>query len=172
MSAATIDSAAIAQKYGAIASTPPPQTATTGGGTDSASIAAKYGALNVEDSGQVTSDDDASRTRQMLVSGLTGMPSPVMTNQEKQQFEQGKAAGAISVPVVAGATTAATAAAPALYDVAVKHLAGSVLPGMEEEAAKQALVKALPHVWNAVKILGGLGFSAEGTAHLVKLFMK
>jgi len=61
------------------------------------------------DSGQATSDDEASRTRQMLVSGLTGLASPVMTDQEKQQFEQGKAAGAISVPAVAAVTAGATA---------------------------------------------------------------
>jgi hypothetical protein len=45
------------------------------------------------------------------------MPSPVMTDQEKQQFEQGKAVGAVSVPIVAGATAAATAA-PSIVEAA------------------------------------------------------
>lgn len=47
--------------------------------------------------------EDASQTRQMLVSGLTGMPTPNMTEQDKASFERGKMAGAISVPAVAGA---------------------------------------------------------------------
>jgi hypothetical protein len=45
----------------------------------------------------------------MLVSGLTGMPTPNMTEQDRQNFERGKAAGAVSVPIVAGATVGATA---------------------------------------------------------------
>jgi hypothetical protein len=57
-----------------------------------------------------TTEDKASNTRQMLVSGLTGMPTPNMTEADKASFAKGKAAGAISVPVVAGATLGATAA--------------------------------------------------------------
>lgn len=53
-------------------------------------------------------DQYASDTRQMLVSGLTGMPTPNMTDADKASFARGKEAGAISVPVVAGATTAAS----------------------------------------------------------------
>jgi len=52
----------------------------------------------------LTPDEQASKTRQMMVSGLTGMPSPVMNEQDKAEFEQGKAAGAVSVPIVAGTT--------------------------------------------------------------------
>jgi len=48
-------------------------------------------------------EEDASNTRQMLVSGLTGMPTPNMTAQDKASFERGKMAGAVSVPAVAGA---------------------------------------------------------------------
>src|SRR4030095_10114598 len=61
-----------------------------------------------------TKAEEASNTRQMLVSGLTGMPTPNMTEQEKTQFAQGKAAGAISVPLVAGGTAASGAAVAAL----------------------------------------------------------
>jgi hypothetical protein len=42
------------------------------------------------------------------------MPTPNMTEQEKTQFAQGKAAGAISVPLVAGGTAASGAAVAAL----------------------------------------------------------
>ncbi len=45
----------------------------------------------------------------MLVAGLTGMPTPNMTAEDRQSFERGKAAGAVSVPIVAGATAGATA---------------------------------------------------------------
>jgi hypothetical protein len=52
-------------------------------------------------------EDAASQTRQMAVAGLTGMPTPNMSEADKASFEQGKAAGAISVPVVAGAVASA-----------------------------------------------------------------
>jgi hypothetical protein len=48
----------------------------------------------------------------MLVSGLTGMPTPNMTATDRQQFETGKAAGALSVPAVAGAVVAPEAIQP------------------------------------------------------------
>ena len=44
------------------------------------------------------------QTRMSALAGLTGMPTPNMSEQDKESFQQGKAAGAISVPVVAGAT--------------------------------------------------------------------
>lgn len=62
-------------------------------------------------------DEQASQTRQMLVSGLTGMPTPNMSAEDRASFEKGKAAGAVSVPVVAGATTGATAIAEVLPSV-------------------------------------------------------
>jgi hypothetical protein len=62
-------------------------------------------------------DDQASQTRQMLISGLTGMPTPNMTAADRMSFEHGKAAGAISVPLVAGATTGMTAISEALPSV-------------------------------------------------------
>jgi len=51
---------------------------------------------------QVSPEEDASNTRQMLVSGLTGMPTPNMTEQDRASFERGKMAGGVSVPIVAG----------------------------------------------------------------------
>lgn len=62
-------------------------------------------------------EDQASQTRQMLVSGLTGMPTPNMTDEDKKSFAKGKAAGAISVPIVAGATVGGTEVAAALPSV-------------------------------------------------------
>jgi len=62
-------------------------------------------------------EDQASQTRQMLVSGLTGMPTPNMTTEDRANFEKGKAAGAVSVPVVAGAATGLTAISEALPSV-------------------------------------------------------
>ena len=64
----------------------------------------------------------------MAVSGLTGIPTPNMSAEDKAEFEQGKAAGAVSVPVVAGAV-AATSAIPAaesflqISEKALEHLA-------------------------------------------------
>ena len=69
---------------------------------------------------QQTPEDQASQTRQMLVSGLTGMPTPNMTDADKASFERGKAAGAASVPLVAGATLAATAAPEVVPNVVDK----------------------------------------------------
>jgi len=69
-------------------------------------------------------EQDASNTRQMLVSGLTGMPTPNMTVADKESFERGKAAGAVSVPVVAGAVAGASvlpSAASALEAAAKAH---------------------------------------------------
>jgi len=72
---------------------------------------AEFGGIAIPDENTpppVSPEEKASQTRQMLVSGLTGMPTPNMTAEEKANFEKGKAAGAISVPVVVGATAGAT----------------------------------------------------------------
>jgi len=69
---------------------------------------------------QVSPAQDASNTRQMLVSGLTGMPTPNMTDADKASFAKGKAAGAVSVPLVAGATLGATAAPEIIPSVVQK----------------------------------------------------
>jgi hypothetical protein len=63
---------------------------------------------------QANPEQYASDTRQMLVSGLTGMPTPNMTDADRASFASGKAAGALSVPVVTGATVGATAASEAI----------------------------------------------------------
>lgn len=99
-------------------------------------------------------EEEQSRTRQMLVSGLTGMPSGVMTPQEQTQFQQGKAAGAISVPLVAGATAGATAF-PGLAEPVLQHL--------EDQAAEWAskyptLIKLLAHVGVPTTSAGIIGY--------------
>ena len=101
------DGSAIVAQQGAI---PPPP--------DGSAIVAQS-----QPTGQSTSpspDDKASNTRQMLVSGLTGMPTPNMTDADKASFARGKAAGAMSVPVVAGATIGATAAPEVIPSVVDK----------------------------------------------------
>lgn len=47
----------------------------------------------------------ASNARQSMVAGMTGLPTPNMTPQDREQFAEGKAAGALTVPAVAGAMT-------------------------------------------------------------------
>jgi hypothetical protein len=65
---------------------------------------------------------------------------------------------------VAGGTALAGVAAsglPELYELGIKHMAGDVLPGMEEQAAKAKLLQYAPKVLAIVKDLGisggGLG---------------
>ena len=45
----------------------------------------------------------------------------------------------------------------ALYDLAIKHLAGNVLPGLEETAAREKLLEYAPKVAKAAKELGIAG---------------
>jgi hypothetical protein len=75
----------------------------------------------------------------------------------------GKAATVLAAAPAMGFGGAAALAAPGeLAELAIKHLAGNVLPGMETEAAKQTLLKAIP----TVKQLIGYGLSYEGLKHL------
>jgi hypothetical protein len=69
-------------------------------------------------------EEKASQTRQMLVGGLTGMPTPNMTDEDKKSFARGKAAGAISVPLVAGATIGATELSEAVPSVLAHTVEG------------------------------------------------
>lgn len=97
---------------------------------------------------------EASNTRQMLVSGLTGMPTPNMTEQDRQNFEAGKAAGAVSVPVVAGAMSL-NAAAPLITTLA-EHL-----PTLDKAykilTAIGAGTYTVQHLKDVMKIIGGSG---------------
>ena len=53
-----------------------------------------------------------------------------------------------------GASTAVSMAAPELVELAIKHLAGNVLPGLEEEAAKAKLAEMAPKAIQIVKDWG------------------
>ena len=52
---------------------------------------------------QADPNQAASDTRQMLVSGLTGMPTPNMTDADKASFQSGKAAGAGTATLLSAA---------------------------------------------------------------------
>lgn len=64
----------------------------------------------------VNPEQDASNTRQMLVSGLTGMPTPNMTDKDRAQFATGKAAGAGTATLLSASPLLATIA-PHLPDL-------------------------------------------------------
>jgi hypothetical protein len=101
-----------------------------------------------------SAEDDASNTRQMLVSGLTGMPTPNMTEQDKAQFEQGRAAGAVSVPAVAGAYLAAHSALAAGGPALVKALTTGAV-GLGEWAREHPIAAKI--------IYHGIGAAIKGT---------
>lgn len=59
-----------------------------------------------------------------------------------------------AAPVIGAGGTALLAAPGELYDLAIKHLAGDVLPGMEEMAARAKLAEWAPKVAKAATALG------------------
>ncbi len=96
----------------------------------------------------------------MLVGGLTGMPQPVMSDQERQQFEQGKVAGAVSVPVVAAGTIGGTMAGAALPSVMVHTIDGVKAVGswavknpVQAYLLLQVLKEAVPGLKKAMGIV-------------------
>jgi hypothetical protein len=104
---------------------------------------------------EVSPEEKASQTRQMLVSGLTGMVTPNMTEQDKTEFAQGKAAGAISVPAIAGMYLGAHAALTAGISGLVPALTkGTVALG--EWAAEHPVAAKI--IWHSV------GAAITGTA--------
>jgi hypothetical protein len=123
-------------------------------------------------SGQVTNDvgntvitpkDGESFADTMKRAAAQGQQTtPDQINREIATMP-GKAATVLAAAPAIGAGGATALAAPGeLADLAIKHLAGNVLPGMETEAAKQTLLKAIP----TVKQLVGWGLSYEGLKHL------
>lgn len=84
----------------------------------------------------------------------------------------GKAATVIgAAPLIGAGGTAALAIPGEVADLAMKHLAGNVLPGMEYQAAKQALIQALPRVAQFAETMGKLGIGAGGLTYLFKTLM-
>jgi len=131
--------------------TPQPQTETVASPVPAGGMAAMFHQMtqqqqenesqNQSTKSALSPEDQANQTRQMLVSGLTGMPTPNMTAEDRANFEKGKAAGAVSVPVVAGATTGLT-------------------------AISEALPSVLPHTIEGVKAIG-----AWANAHPVQAYI-
>lgn len=98
--------------------------------------------------------EQGHQNRLSLLAGLTGMPTPNMSEQDKASFEQGKAAGAVSVPVVAGAV-----AAPAAIWGGINALAPAMTRGVVGMTAWAA-----EHPIAAKMIWEGLKASMYGTA--------
>src|SRR5215470_8908484 len=77
--------------------------------------------------------EQGHQNRMSLLAGLPGaLPTVNMTEEDRESWEQGKAAGAISVPTVAGATAApwssgAVALAPIAKKYGLKALEGMSL---------------------------------------------
>lgn len=83
-----------------------------------------------------TQDAQESNARQMMVAGMTGIPTPNMNALDRTNFATGKAAGAATVPVAAGAAYGAT-----------------VLPGLAVDAISNAARAALPHVQKLTQLI-------------------
>jgi hypothetical protein len=96
-------------------------------------------------------EQDASNTRQMMVSGLTGMPTPNMNAADRASFEQGKAAGAIT----AGAVVPASAIGLSEVAPVIAHLAEN-LPNLDK-------------AWKIVKIVGGAEYSLQHLKDVLKV---
>lgn len=80
-----------------------------------------------------------------------------------------KAAQTLGAAATIGAVGPALLAAPGeLADIAIKHLAGNVLPGLETQAAKQTLMQALPKVAEFASTMSKLGIGAAGLTYLFK----
>lgn len=65
---------------------------------------------------------------------------------------------------------ASTLALPMLYELALSHLAGDVLPGMEPMAAKAQLAQYAPKVMGAIKAMGFGSAGAIGYGALKSLW--
>src|ERR1700733_1098051 len=99
---------------------------------------------------------DASKIRQMEVSGLTGMPTPNMSDADKASFQRGKAAGAVSVPVVAGlATGVGASVAPSEAGV------GTLIDNAGEPIVKAA-VNHLANLTKIVQAAKAMGWTTIG----------
>jgi len=128
-----------------------PQPAPSGGGVSSGELAGLQSLLSPKDT-EPSPAEQQSQTRQMLVSGLTGMPTPNMTEQDKADFASGKAAGAISVPAVAGVYLGAHAALSAGIPALTKALTGGALAVGAWAEEHPVAAKIIWHVvGNAIK---------------------
>lgn len=104
---------------------------------------------------EMSEQEKASKIMQMAVGGMTGMPQPVMNEQDRKEFEQGKIAGAVSVPAVAGLYLAAHSALAAGIPALTKALTTGAI-GLGQWAAE--------HPTAAKIIYHSIGAAIEGTA--------
>lgn len=72
-----------------------------------------------------------------------------------RSLARGAEAGVVGAAGLAGAGEAGAASGPA-YNALIRQIAGNVLPGMEGEAAKQVVMKAVPKIIDGMMKLGML----------------
>jgi hypothetical protein len=77
--------------------------------------------------------------------------TPQQVNAELKSAPAKTATVLAAAPAIGAAGTAALAAPGELVDLAIKHLAGNVLPGMEEQAARAKLAQIAPKALQIVK---------------------
>ena len=99
MSTPTVDYDALAKQAEAETATAQPANQATATAQQTATTSANYDAL----AKQAENEIQQSQTRQSMVAGLTGMPTPNMSDADKATFEKGKAAGAVSNVAATGA---------------------------------------------------------------------
>lgn len=135
----------------------------------------------VQDTGQQTNDvgntvivpkDGESFADTMQRAAAQGKKTtPEQINKEVATAPK-KAAEVLAAAPAMGVGGAAALAIPGeIADVAMKHLAGNVLPGMEYEAAKTTLLQAIPKAVQFAETMGKLGVGAGGLTYLFKTLM-
>lgn len=145
----------LSSRVGTVASPSP-------GGNDLASRVADVatnGISPVGDKPAVSPEEEESQTRQMLVSGLTGMPTPNMNEQDRASFERGKVAGAMSVPIVAGATIGGTQIAQGLSAAVpstIEHVKAIGTWAAKNPVQAYLIFKALQETIPSFKKLAGI----------------
>jgi hypothetical protein len=91
--------------------------------------------------------EDAHQTRMSALAGLTGMPTINMSEQDKASFAQGKSAGAVSVPLVAGAVSTPAAVSAGVSALAPALTRGVI--GMTAWAAEHPIAAKI--IWEGLK---------------------
>lgn len=123
MSTPTVDYDALAKQAETETATPaqPANRATAPTAQQTATTSANYDAL----AKQAENEIQQSQTRQSMVAGLTGMPTPNMSDADKATFEKGKAAGAVS-NVAATSAMAGGAGIDAVLPAVLPHTVAGI----------------------------------------------
>lgn len=147
---------------------PAPSATSTGGGVSSAELSGLQSLLSPTKDTEPSPEEQQSNTRQMLVAGMTGQPTPNMSDADKASFAQCKAAGAISVPAVAGMYLSAHAALAAGIPALTKALTGGALAVGAWAEEHPAAARIIWHVvGNAIKGTS-IGAGAAITGKVIK----